>query len=282
MIAESGSFAGTWAFNTLEDVRNFSRQFAAVVGCPQNDTTAMVSCLQNTSTTDLKRAMAGPHGAEGCLWKPVIDNKFLFSEPIDLLMKDFPSTQVADMFLGVDLITGVNSKEGFADFGFLKETQRPDFNKTVIDKLIPWIIHECPYRTKAFPKSVSDAALLEYTDWDHLEDLQSQISRFVDFISDFWFNFGAAITAKKHSLSTKKSTYVYKLSTAPPRHVLSVYNGSDGPSVVNHSDDLVYIFGPWFDDDMKVHHGVNKELKDIQTNVGKAMVTMWTNFAKSG
>ena len=282
VIAESGSFAGTWAFNKLEDVRNFSRQFAAAVGCSQNDTRVMVSCLQSKSVNDLQRAMVAPVGGEGCLWKPVIDNKFLFNEPLELLMQGFPSSQVADMFLGVDLIIGVNSKEGFADFGFLNETSQPDFSKSVIDKLIPHIVHECPYYTKDFPKSVSDAAILEYTDWKHLDDFQSQISRFVDFISDFWFNVGAAITAKKHFISKNKGTYVYKLSIRPPRHLLPVYKSSDSPSVVNHSDDLVFIFGPWFDDDLKIYHGVDKELNDIQKNVGKAMVTMWTNFAKSG
>ena len=282
-IAESGSFAGPWAFNTLEDVRNFTRQFAAAAGCSQQDSMTMVSCLQSKSATDIKSVMDGPVGGEGCLWKPVIDNKFLFNEPIELLTQSFASAPVADMFLGVDLIMGVTSKEGFGDFPFLKETSRPDFSKSVIDnKLIPYIIHECPYNTKDLPKSVTVATVLEYTNWEHLDDFRSQVSRFVDFISDYWFYVGAALTAKKHSTSSAKSTYVYKLSTSPPRHLIPVYNGSDGPSVVNHGDDLVFIFGPWFEDELKIPNGIDKKMSDIQKSVGKAMVTMWTNFAKSG
>ena len=59
-------------------------------------------------------------------------------------------------------------------------------------------------------------------------------------------------TALKHSSLSNKTTFVYKLSTAPAFHVVPVYPNVDGPAVANQLDDLAFLFGPWFQDDLQI------------------------------
>ena len=283
-IAESGSLAGPWSFNTRADVHNYTKQFAVQAGCLQQNSASIVSCLQTKTAKHIKSIMDGSLGDLGLyMWTPVIDNDFVFNEPVELLTDKFPSKSVEDMFLGVDLIMGVNSKEGFADFPRLNLTSKSAFNKSYIDnKLIPEKVNEFPYNNKCIPDSVNIAAVLEYTDWNHLDDFGSQVDRFADLISDYWFNVGAALSALRHTENPARATYVYKLSTSPPRHLLPVFDGLDGPTVANHADDLVFLFGPWFDDSVKVASMANKTINDALKSVGRMMITMFTNFAKSG
>ena len=283
-VAESGSFAAPWAFNWRSDASNFTTQFAISAGCLKLDSSSVVNCLQSKSASEIKRVMDGPLGEQGLyIWSPVIDNDFVFSDPMTLLTENYPSKQVKDMFLGVDLIMGVNSKEGFAALARMDETFKANFSKADIDNiLIPKRVNEPSYLNKYYPKSVTTAAILEYTDWNHLDDFRRQVHRLVDLISDYWFNVGVALTAKRHAESSARHTFVYKLSTSPPRHLIPVLEGLDGPKVVDHSDELIFLLGPWFRDGIKIPYDSNKATADEMRNVGKAMVTMWTNFAKSG
>ena len=284
-VAQSGSFAGPWAFNKRSDARNFTNQFTMALNCSKLDSPTAFNCLQSKSASEIKRVMDGPLGKLGLyICTPVIGNEFLFSDPTTFLTQNYPSKQVKDMFLGVDLIMGVNSKEGFVDFGRMNETFNANFSKADIDtKLIPNSVNEFPYNNKDFPKSVTTAAIFEYTDWNNLNDFGKQVDRLADLISDYWFTVGAALTAKRHTESPTKHTYVYKLSTAPPQHLVPVFKGLDGPTVADHADDLIFLLGPWFTDGVKMpYDGSTKPAIDEIINVGKAMVTMWTNFAKSG
>ena len=85
----------------------------------------------------------------------------------------------------------------------------------------------------------------------------------------------------KHSSSSNKTTFVYKLSTAAAFHVVPVYRNVDGLTVANHLDNLAFLFGPWFQDDFQIPRGLNITVTEEQTNIDKAMISMWTNFAKT-
>ena len=117
---------------------------------------------------------------------------------------------------------------------------------TYIDKkLIPEILTRYEYPKTRLQSSVKEAAVIEYTDWDNLDDDNKQFDRFIDLLSDYNFIVPVAPTAKKHTNSFQRA-YVYKMSSSPPKHFFPVYSELDGPSVA------------------------------------KAMITLWTNFAKTG
>ena len=283
-VAESGSFAGPWALLKRNDAQKITRQFAIVSGCLRNDSHGTVSCLQSKPAKEIKAIMDGSVYQEGFYtWKPVVDNEFVLGDPKALLTNHSSSREAESMFLNVDLIIGVNSKEGFSDFPTIDENSNITFTKSDIDNnLLPHALTQFQYFNKTLPESVKDAVILEYTDWNNVNDIKRQFDRFVDMITDYWMSAAAAEVAVKHTTSPSKHTYVYKLSTAPPRHVLPVYAFLDGPTVANHADDVTFLFAPWFKDGIKIPNGINKTITNRQIDVGKAMVTMWTNFAKSG
>ena len=279
-IAQSGSIQSPWAFRKSEEALNIAREFATLAGCTKLDSLSIISCLQSKSGAEISNIQRN-HSSEIASWSPVIDGQFVFDDPKSF-SKHFPSKQVENMFLSVDLIVGVNSKEGFVDFGFINDTTRLDYNKSYIDtNLIPDILAQYAYSNGLLPL-VKDTTVLEYTDWTNLDNDNKQFDRFIDLVSELMFFVPAALTARKHTLSAVKHTYVYKLSAAPPKHLLPVFAVLDGPTVANHGDDLSFIFGPWFQDDYRSPDSGNLTATDEQKNVAKAMITMWTNFAKTG
>ena len=282
-FAESGSFTGPWALLKRKEAQKFTRKFASMSGCLRNDSLETVSCLQSKPAKEIKAIMDGSANKKGFFtWKPVIDNEFVLADPKSLLTYHSSSRETESMFLNVDVIIGVNSKEGFSNFPTINETSNITFTKSDIDNnLIPRALTQFQYFNKTLPESVKDAVLLEYTDWTNVNDIKRQFGRFIDMITDYWMGAAAAEVALKHTCLSKH-TYVYKLSTAPPRHVLPVFDSLDGPKVANHADDVTFLLAPWFKDGIKIPNGINKTITNGQINVGKAMVTMWTNFAKSG
>ena len=198
-----------------------------------------------------------------------------------MLTGQFPSKQVKDMFLSVDLIMGVNNKEGFVMYGAYNKSTELDYNKTYIDeKLIPEILRTYEYPNDSLLSSVKAAAALEYTDWQNLDDDNKQFERYIDFLTDYLFHVSAAQTAQRHTIDTTKHTYVYELSAAPPHHLLPVFSSLDAPTVANHADDLSFLMQQWIEDNYK--DAENENITDEQRKIGLAMITMWANFAKTG
>ena len=56
--------------------------------------------------------------------------------------------------------------------------------------------------------SIKTAVVMEYTDWQNLDNNNKQFSRPVDLISDQWFHILAAQTTQSHTFSSTKHTYV--------------------------------------------------------------------------
>ena len=281
-IAQSGSFSSPWAFTEPADARNITKQFAALAGCSQQDDASLVNCLQSKSGKDINDTLNGPGADQGLkYWTPVIDGKFVLDNPKKILTGQFPSKHVKDMFLSVDLIMGVNNKEGFVMYGAYNKSTELDYNKTYIDeKLIPEILRTYEYPNDFLLASVKAAAALEYTDWQNLDDDNKQFERYIDFLTDYLFHVSAAQTAQRHTIDTTKHTYVYELSAAPPHHLLPVFSSLDAPTVANHADDLSFLMQQWIEDNYK--GAENENITDEQRKIGLAMITMWANFAKTG
>ena len=168
------------------------------------------------------------------------------------------------------------------NFYNINETTKLNFSKSQIDNdLIPTFLKLFGYSKENLYPSVKAGAVLEYTDWDDLSSNSKQFDRFIDMLSDISFNIPTALTAQTHA-GTPQRTFVYKLSTAPAYRVLPVYSELDGPTVANHGDDISFLFGSWFLDDMGGTDGKILSATNQQINVAKAMITMWTNFAKTG
>lgn len=278
-IAESGSVASPWAFTSSQIAQNRTLQFAMAAGCPQLDSMNIIKCLQSKSSTEIRNVM-NIDATTFDVWTPVIDRQFILDNPLTTMTDHYPSKGVEDAFLGIDLIIGVNSKEGFNHH--FDELSMPNFTISDIDNIfIPKELVR--YVNGSVPDALKDVTILEYKDWENIENKDKQLDRFVDLVSDHRFIVGSALTALQHTNgSSKTKTFVYKLSTAPPFHAIPIYPTLDSPTVANHYDDIAFIFGPWFEDKINFPGVINATITEEQKNTGQAMITMWTNFAKTG
>ena len=278
-IAQSGSAFSPWAFRSKKDANEYSFKFAKAVGCQQTDRANMIKCLQAKSSQELRDVM-NADAKTFALWRPVIDGNFIKDDPFNILNGHSISPDLIDMFLDVDLIIGVNSKEGLNTFFY--EFDNANYTKSDIDNtFIPQIL------AKNFEGNVSklvkDVTVFDYTDWEHMDNKYKQFDRFIDLMSDLEFYIPTALTALKHSTGSNKTTYVYKLSTAPPYRHESIDPHVDGPTVANHADDLTFLFDPLVAEKAyKIPGGQSVNITEQQRSVAKAMITMWTNFAHSG
>ena len=130
-IAESGSIQSPWAFNNHNKALNITKELAILAGCTQLDGLSIIACLQSKGH-ELFNVLDGPACAKRLFsWVPVVDRQFVVEDPI-LFAERFPSSQVEGMFLGIDLIMGVNNKEGFINFPDINESSKIDSSKSDI------------------------------------------------------------------------------------------------------------------------------------------------------
>ena len=280
VIAQSGSALSPWAIKCHQKAYNHSVQFAVAAGCPQSDSVDMIKCLQAKSSQELRVTM-NVDANTFAIWRPVIDGHFVKDDPVKILTGQHMSQDIKDTFLGIDLIIGVNSKEGLNTYYY--EFANANYTTADIDNtFIPKILTE--NMKENIPDLVNDITVFDYTDWAHLDNKYNQFDRFIDLISDLKFNVPTAQTALKHSSgSSNKTTFVYKLSTAPPYRYAFIDPHVDGPTVTNHADDLTFLFDPWVAErGYNIPGGMSANITEQQRNVAKAMITMWTNFAHSG
>ena len=282
-IAESGSFSSPWAFINKDDAEDQARKLANALGCLY-DYMYLIKCLQSKPASQLIDALpkiVAENNYQTIFSAPVVDDDFVLDDPKNIFTDSFPSGDVEEMFRDVDLIMGVNNKEGLINYPPYNETSRLDFNKSHIDeKLIPAMLAAYKTENDSLPNAIKYAVILEYTDWENLGANTRQFKRLVDLVTDQSFHVPAAQTAYSHAHNATKHTYVYELSAAPQSHRLPVYKEVDGPTVANHADDIAFIFGPWFVDN--ADYGTKVTATAEQRKIGQAMVTMWSNFAKTG
>ncbi|KAH3729761.1 hypothetical protein DPMN_055739 [Dreissena polymorpha] len=131
------------------------------------------------------------------------------------------------------------------------------------------------------PKNDNIAAIMrnlldfEYTDWQHPNDSATLWSSTINIWSDSVFFFPAVSTVKGHAALRKGKTYLYELSAVPTTHILPTPNWIQGST---HADDIQFVFCyPLFAGPQRTGNYTEQERR-----LARGMVTMWTNFAKSG
>ena len=120
---------------------------------------------------------------------------------------------------------------------------------------------------------ILDLLIYEYTDWSNATDPYLLRQQFIDINTDA--NFKAPAIQSANAFEKKGSpTYLYQLEIAPKRYVI------DYPPIpswwgIFHGADIIYTFG--FPLTMSENLTTAAEI-----NFSKEMMTLWTNFAKTG
>ena len=140
-------------------------------------------------------------------------------------------------------------------------------NKTTFDSLVKgnkrWVYNQT--------EKVSDAIIFEYTDWTNKTNPFVVRKQYMDVITDSSFKAPAILSAKAF-VDKKIKTYFYSFDYFRSRHFPS-WAG------VFHSADLPFVFGRYFD---WYNSSVSLEKQGVKIKFSKAIMTMWSTFAKNG
>ena len=130
--------------------------------------------------------------------------------------------------------------------------------------------------------AATEATIFEYTDWTDSNNQDIYRETVVHMASHLIF-FEPAVETMNAKVTTNSTTasYFYKFSTRPSTHFLPVPSWLVGDGMANHQDEVPFVFG--FDQEMLDYNFVNGyNVTRDEMEVSKLMMTMWTNFAKSG
>ena len=287
-IAQSGSITPYWAISkrSKEDALRFGK----LMGCETIDTGQLVDCIRNKAPESVDATLNDPNNEILGLqtpFAPTIDGELVKEHPKDILLGD--SNVLAkgrEFFSQLDLLMGINAEEGLMMLDPSVGIEDPETfepNRTHFEEeLLPFIL---PYELGVFPDIVKQLIAHEYTDWDDPDSIELRRNKLVALYTDLFFGVPLTETVNRHrTLVTKhsstKNTYMYLFDILPSARGLPAPSWATG---ANHGDDLTYLFYDESGGIMKFMPWVeNFKPTDWDRENAKYLITMWSNFAKSG
>ncbi|XP_053402698.1 uncharacterized protein LOC123550608 [Mercenaria mercenaria] len=274
VIAQSGAAVAPWA---VKEVSSFETYFSDQ-GCGPNSKT-FVTCLQSKDPSSLQ--------SNNTQFGPVIDGEFLVDSPNEIMHGNSAKTAKArDFFASLDIIVGANNVDGAAYFGlFAVLLGHSDLEYNISknefkDNIVPTIVNQ-----NLFPKDNDTKLALEklltfvYTDWKEPDDYIGMRTHILDMFSDVAFFAPAAQTVDAHSTLHSGNTYLYEFAVEVRQHVLPVPSWTKGS---NHGEDLLFVFGTPLLSNTSIFGLNNINYTYEEKQVARAVMAMWSNFAKSG
>ncbi|XP_019623070.1 PREDICTED: carboxylesterase 5A-like [Branchiostoma belcheri] len=257
VICESGTSIGPGAINPrpLESVRNLCR----LMNCASDDPAAMVSELRAADPVQLTNAAATFTGTPPLrYWTPVVDGDFIPEDPLHILQSGALENR--------DVLLGSNDDEG----GYLYEDPRflavdnVEAVKSLVQGLLPGFFTEVN-QTWRICGDVLEALTYDYDMWNE-EDPASLRRSLIDLYGDFTY---VANTVQKADLYSKRNYTAYMYQFA---HRLS-YSPLPPGVGASHATNYNFIFPS---------SGFLERATDGEKNLMRTMMTLWSNFAKTG
>lgn len=280
VIAQSGSVLSPWA--VLEKTN--AEQYIEAVGCKKPTDSETTTCLTSKTARQLQTpAYSFDYSPR---YKPSIDNEFLVESPRNIIFGTSErSAEARHFFKSLDLMTGVNDLEGAMHMTFqwpyyfgLKNADnltitRKQFLDTVLTTVINGVFRTMDRGSKDLFQTILDH---EYTNWSKPNDVAAIRETVMSLNGDIDFNVPAVETVQGHSKLQKGATYFYEYKIVPTVHVWETPHWAKGAS---HGDERISVFGYPLSNASFISYG-NYTDDDIQG--ARAVVTLWSNFAKSG
>ena len=290
VIAQSGSLLSPWAFKP-SPMMEF-RQVAVTAGCAPNNNTnteEMVACMrqlpENKLEAAVKKNMAYVFG-------PVVDGSFIITWPEDMARGKKGGASRLELFRSLDLLNGVTNAEGFVVFPIeffgdrFRDTENVAISKEFLESFVSHLPHIVVSSHNERNAILQEFVVAEYTDWSNPENSTIRRDQFMQLIADFEVNVPQVITSNRHATNNKQSkTFLYHMDFTPTVNGLAMPSWGKG---LNHASDLPYVFG--FDKGMvesfPALQGTSTfrgpQLHPFDKDISDQVMTMWTNFAKSG
>ena len=286
-IAESGSITSSWAFAYNTSAHKTYTQFSSTFGC-SGTTSEIMKCLRNVSSDKIQNLLMTEK--PNFLVIPFLDGEFIKTTPIEMFKPVPEMKESHDFFRGIYLLIGGNSIDGALFMGLWTQTLgQPDPEYLTIPRqlyeslFIPLTLQGYYTYVPNIPQYVKDATIFEYTDWTRPDDNVARNLQVIEMATDYAVFSPMIYTAQGHTGNPSASTFLYKFSTRPNTHLLTTPSWLDGPTKANHADELAFVFG--FSERRNAQYekfGVTFNVSAQDVRVSKGVMTIWTNFAKSG
>ncbi|XP_053386443.1 acetylcholinesterase-like [Mercenaria mercenaria] len=288
-IAESGTIAA-WAVSHGHSNYESSIEFAKSVGC--NNLANMSACLKGKSEADVISATIkteiGKVEEANRTWVPVFDDDFVLAKTPDILSELLDSNMGSKYsnFWEVDLMIGANNYDGvvYQDLTMILlnnttptsinyKVSAQQFDKVIVPRALEAWLDEMPTTLAV------DLTINEYMSWDDPANSTKRLQNAIDIWTDYALNAPIIQTTNAH-LNNITSTYVYQFTASPPKHLLRIAPELDGENVACHSDEILFVFG--FTETIRKYLNLSEEEVKSHYKLSKDVITMWTNFAKTG
>ena len=281
VMAQSASINPLWLSSVAarKDAENLGR----AVGCKHMGSAPLVDCLRSITVDVLFSLINDP--TQNYLtppWPFVASvntaSDFLYEEPINWLSPDTPnnlSQNRKEFFASLDILMGINAADG----AFRVDASLGEPNKTYFENhLVPAAIQAS--LGPGTPEVTKLSVLQVYSDWNNPMDAKKRLYNLMRIYSDSLFAIPTLETAKYHASFSDKRTYFYFFDVMPSERVMTAPEWVDQATLW---DELGYLFFGESDGllaNLPGHEGYIPE--PWESDVAKHMITMWTNFAKTG
>ncbi|CAH1244798.1 NLGN4X [Branchiostoma lanceolatum] len=259
-ILQSGSALSTWSM--AHNPRHSATILAEKVGCCREDTFQTLQCLRSKRPNDLLIKEATFSGSPFySMFGPVVDGTVITDNPRRLLE--------GDLFRSYDLMLGIAENDGYNYVGNLSginDGLPEDAFKVVVSDFVN---HVFPYREN----EIQDAILFIYTNWGN-DNNETRRRSVVRMFTEQQIAVPIIDVANSHSLrNTESSTYFYCFTYRADNSPFPKWAGA-----VN-GEELPFLFGAPLAP-LKMFQ--NENFSKAETMLSAAIMTYWSNFAKSG
>ena len=291
-IAQSGGITSSWAFSTNSNAENTFQNFTAEVGCTTGDKVAIMACLRNKTTDGISNAIRSPTLSYTSI-APNLDNDFVPRHPFEMVLPTMASQASLDTFYNIDFMMGSCSIDGAVFLPYIALLTGAAINTGGLDNLkvpkidferdiVPAALRMIFTNSANIPQTANNVAMYEYTNWTSPDDDKARVKDLVDMYTDADMNAPMVAMSNLHA-NGKRRSYMYRFSTAPTTNLLPVPSWLQSPTNANHADDFAFVFG--FPSKGVKYWGTTERpirYTDKDIHVSTVVMTMWTNFAKTG
>lgn len=275
IIAQSGSVLAQWAQEYHP--QELFEEFVEEVGCTSPNYEKIVECLRSKTTEELITYR----------FSPVIDGDFIKEDPVKKWVQFNTETNIESIkfFSELDYLSGVTSKDGamvVVKYGDTLKSMNLDiasgvprkfFEETFIPNMLMQIYGG------NLTEMMIQSAIHQYTSWSDPNNPLLTRENMVDFATDTTFAVPAINIATLHAQNSVNSTFFYVFDHKP-----LYVRDPEWLTGAKHTMELPYVFG--LSEAMKIAAGFPPgtpvQLPPDEIALTTNVMTMWTNYAKSG
>ena len=283
-IAESGSSTAFWA--SFSQARSNAQKLGNLVGCMDMSSGPLVDCLRLVPADVLFEKLNKNFEYFPIQFAPLVDGDFVKESPKQLFDSGInrPSSKGLTFFSKLDFMTGVCALEAACLLGAVigvPDTDHFEPNRTLFeDHLIP---NSFSFALgKDIPDVVHDLASHEYGNMDDPNNAEQIRNNLIQIYSDAMFNVPMCKSIAIHQSVVKdqRKSYQYRFAIKPSKGILQLPSWLKDAT---HADELPYLF--FGETDAIIQNfpdGDDFKPEAWESDVADYMITMWSNFAKTG